>query len=63
MTMLTGQEKLPISGPLARLEGERRNPATNSLNGEIAGGIVVRFGRTTLTTEKAMLGEDTAVGP
>jgi hypothetical protein len=32
MTMLMGQEKLPISEPLALLDGDQENAVTNSFN-------------------------------
>jgi hypothetical protein len=44
MTMLMGQEKLPISEPLARLHGEREKSSDQLIKLEITERVRARFG-------------------
>jgi len=65
MTMLMGQQKLWISEPPARLEGEAEERSDQIIQLEIAERIPARFGGIAVIPEgrrESMLGEDGALG-
>jgi hypothetical protein len=49
---LIGEKKLRISEPLAGLDGEREKRRDQLIELEIAERVLVRFGRTAVTTEE-----------